>query len=112
MIYKTGDFVKYIDDEQQHKLGRLRAILINNKNEYILKIQKVLLYGDLPGNLKSSIRYNQSYLGEVWLQDEPFQIITVSQVYNKAVIIIDYQHQTVYNNSLYITEIVSKYQGH
>jgi hypothetical protein len=112
VIYKTGDFVKYIDDEQQHKLGRLRAILINNKNEYILKIQKVLLYDDLPGNLKSSIRYNQSYLGEVWLQDEPFQIITVSQVYNKAVIIIDYQHQTVYNNSLYITEIVSKYQGH
>src|SRR6266498_778049 len=68
IIYCYGDFIYYIDNN----LGRLRAILLSNKKQYRLKIQKILLYDDLPSNLKSKTRYNQLLIGEVWLQDEPF----------------------------------------
>ena len=99
VIYHCGDFIYYLDNKQK-KLGRLRAILLNNEKQYRLKIQKVLLYNDLPGNLKSKTRYNQSLIGEVWLQDEPFQMIKTSQVYHKANVMIAYQHQHIPENSL------------
>ena len=51
VIYRSGDFVRYNDNGHQ-KLGRLRAILINNDGCYQLRIQKILNYDDLPGNLK------------------------------------------------------------
>ena len=57
VIYCCGDFIYYIDNNQKN-LGRLRAILLSNEKQYRLKIQKVLLYDDLPGNLKSKTRYN------------------------------------------------------
>src|SRR6266542_3234926 len=56
VIYCCSDFIYYIDNNQKN-IGRLRAIL---------------LYDDLPDNLKSKTRYNQFLIGEVWLQDEPF----------------------------------------
>jgi len=111
VTYYCGDFIYYIDNMQK-KLGRLRAILLSNEKQYRLKIQKVLLYDDLSGNFKSKIRYNRSLIGEVWLQDEPFQMIKISQVYSQANVMIEFQHQRIPENSLQIIEIVYKYHDH
>ncbi|GET60726.1 hypothetical protein GLOIN_2v1790377 [Rhizophagus irregularis DAOM 181602=DAOM 197198] len=63
-IYQCGDFVYYYDNER--KLGRLRAILLNEENQqYRLRIQKVLDYSDLPGNFKGELRQNRSLSGEI-----------------------------------------------
>ncbi|UZO14048.1 uncharacterized protein OCT59_005519 [Rhizophagus irregularis] len=99
-IYQCGDFVYYYDNER--KLGRLRAILLNEENQqYRLRIQKVLDYSDLPGNFKGELRQNRSLSGEVWLQDEPFLTITTSQISKK-----------VAADTLRITEILYKHHTH
>ena len=90
----------------------MRAILLNDQNQYQLKIQKVLLYDNLPGTFKSKRRHQNSLNGELWLQDEPFQIITTSQIFSKATILLAYQYQQISEGSLYINEIVYKYQDH
>ena len=110
VIYRSGDFVRYHDNGHQ-KLGRLRAILKNNR-DYDLRIQKILNYDDLPGNLKGVPRQRRSLVGEVWLQDEPFPIIMTSQVLEKVTILITFQHQNVSINSLHITEIIYKCNDH
>ncbi|GET50609.1 hypothetical protein GLOIN_2v1790377 [Rhizophagus irregularis DAOM 181602=DAOM 197198] len=99
-IYQCGDFVYYYDNER--KLGRLRAILLNEENQqYRLRIQKVLDYSDLPGNFKGELKQNRSLFGEVWLQDEPFLTITTSQISEK-----------VAADTLRITEILYKHHTH
>ena len=109
--YHCGDFIYYIDNDRQKKLGRLRAILLNEENQHQFKIQKVLYYNDLPNIFKSNIRQQNSFNGEVWLQDELFQIIKMSQLVKKATIMIAYQHQHI-PKSLYINEIIYLYNGH
>jgi hypothetical protein len=52
VIYRSGDFVYYYDDDGHRKLGRLRAILKNDDGDYQLRVQKILNYNDLPRNLK------------------------------------------------------------
>ena len=83
--YKCGDFVYYYDyNDNERKLGRLRAILLNEEDhQYRLRIQKVLDYDDLPGTFRRGLRRNRSLSGEVWLQDEPFLTITTSQISKK-----------------------------
>ncbi|GES79416.1 hypothetical protein GLOIN_2v1790377 [Rhizophagus clarus] len=99
-IYQCGDFVYYYDNER--KLGRLRAILLNEENQqYRLRIQKVLDYSDLPGTFKGELRQNRSLSGEVWLQDEPFLTITTSQISEK-----------VTADTLRITKILYKHHTH
>jgi len=109
--YYCSDFIYYIDNDRQKKLGRLRAILLNEENQHQFKIQKVLYYNDLPNIFKSNIRQQNSFNGEVWLQDELFQIIKMSQLVKKATIMIAYQHQHI-PKSLYINEIIYLYNGH
>ncbi|GES84645.1 hypothetical protein GLOIN_2v1790377 [Rhizophagus clarus] len=99
-IYQCGDFVYYYDNER--KLGRLRAILLNEENQqYRLRIQKVLDYSDLPGTFKGELRQNRSLSGEVWLQDEPFLTITTLQISEK-----------VAADTLRITKILYKHHTH
>ncbi|GES76619.1 hypothetical protein GLOIN_2v1790940 [Rhizophagus clarus] len=99
-IYQCGDFVYYYDNKR--KLGRLRAILLNEENQqYRLRIQKVLDYSDLPGTFKGELRQNRSLSGEVWLQDEPFLMITTSQISEK-----------VAADTLQITKILYKHHTH
>ena len=47
----------------------------------------------------------------MWLQDEPFQIITVFEVLEKSTVMIAYQHHHIPENTLRITEIVYKHQN-
>ncbi|CAB4426956.1 unnamed protein product [Rhizophagus irregularis] len=92
VLYRSGDFVYYHDDNGQKKLGRLRSILKNDDGYYQLRIQKILEYSDLPGNLKGLPRQRRSITGEVWLQDEPFLIIMTSQILEK----LSYLHPSDY----------------
>ncbi|PKY34757.1 hypothetical protein RhiirB3_454782 [Rhizophagus irregularis] len=70
-IYKCGDFVYYYDyNDNEQKLGRLRAIVLNEGDQYRLRIQKVLDYNDLPETFKRELGQNRSLSREVWLQDE------------------------------------------
>ena len=110
MSYRCGDFVYYHNNERQ--LGRLRAILKDDNNQYQLRIQKVLFYGDLPGYFKGNLRRERSIDGEVWLQDEPFKIITISQISEKATVMIKYHHQYIPEGTLRITEIIYKHSTH
>jgi hypothetical protein len=101
-IYKCGDFVYYYDyNDNEQKLGRLRAIVLNEGDQYRLRIQKVLDYNDLPGTFKGELRQNRSFSREVWLQDEPFLTITTSQISEK-----------VAEDTLRITEILYKHHAH
>ncbi|GES92053.1 hypothetical protein GLOIN_2v1790940 [Rhizophagus clarus] len=65
VIYRSGDFVYYNDNNGRRRLGRLRAILKNDNEDYQLRIQKILNYDDLPGNLKGLSRQRRSLVGEV-----------------------------------------------
>ena len=106
-----GEFIYYRDNGRQ--LGRLRAILKNaNDEQYRLKIQKIVDYNNLPGIFKGISRQERFIASEVWLQDEPFQIITISEVLEKATVMIVYQHQHIPKGTLKITEIIYKYHGH
>jgi hypothetical protein len=82
--------------------------LKNDNEDYQLRIQKILNYDDLPGNLKGLSRQRRSLVGEVWLVDEPFPIIMTSQILEKATILITFQHQNIPEDSLHITEIIYK----
>ncbi|CAB4383489.1 unnamed protein product [Rhizophagus irregularis] len=92
VLYRSGDFIYYHDDNGQKKLGRLRSILKNHDGYYQLRIQKILEYRDLPGNLKGLPRQYRSITGKVWLQDEPFLIIMTFQILEK----LSYLHPSDY----------------
>jgi len=111
-MYHCGDFIYYTNDVRQRKLGRLRAILLNEENQYRFKIQKVLSYDDLPNIFKSNTRHQNSLNGEVWLQDESFQTVKMSQLVKKTTVMIAYQHQHIPNKSLHVNEIIYLYNGH
>jgi hypothetical protein len=83
---------------------------MNNENDkqYQLKIQKVLHYDDLPGTFKGRTRQEHSLSGEVWLQDESFQTITISQISGKAAVMIEFHYQHI---SERITEILYKHKS-
>lgn len=70
-----------------------------------------MLYDNLPGIFKSEVRYNRSLNNEVWIEEESFEIITIMQISKKAFVLIKYQHQNIPEVTLYITEIVYKYQN-
>ncbi|GBB99877.1 hypothetical protein RclHR1_36610001, partial [Rhizophagus clarus] len=53
---RSGDFVYYNDNNGYRRLRRLRAILKNDSEDYQLRIQKILNYDDLSGNLKGLSR--------------------------------------------------------
>ncbi len=86
---------------------------MNNENDkqYQLKIQKVLHYDDLPGTFKGRTRQERSLSGEVWLQDESFQTITISQISGKAAVMIEFRHQHIPEGTLRITEILYKHKA-
>ncbi|POG58448.1 hypothetical protein GLOIN_2v1790377 [Rhizophagus irregularis DAOM 181602=DAOM 197198] len=77
------------------------AIVLNEGDQYRLRIQKVLDYNDLPGTFKRELGQNRSLSREVWLQDEPFLTITTSQISEK-----------VTEDTLRITKILYKHHAH
>ncbi|UZO28136.1 uncharacterized protein OCT59_021679 [Rhizophagus irregularis] len=107
----NGQFAPYFDNYtttalfcwlQKHNVSTkayedLVDIIHNSQFEptHVLRIQKILEYSDLPGNLKGLPRQRRSITGEVWLQDEPFLIIMTSQILEKVTILMMFQHQNI-----------------
>ena len=110
VIYKSGEFI-YYHYNNERQLGRLRAILKNANNKYRLRIQEVVSYDNLPEIFKGRVRQERSIAGEVWLKDEAYQTIAISQVLEKANVMIVYQHQYVPETALRITKIIYRYQS-
>ena len=94
-----------------HKLGFLRSIQINETNQIILKIQKLIYYKDLPNIFKGIHRQRRSELGEVWIVDDEFVFINPSQVYRKAIVKLLHLHQIICHGDLHLLEIIYKYQN-
>ena len=68
-MYYSGDFVTYRESREFLKrIGRILAIM-QQDNKLVIKIQRVLLFKDLPGNLQSNNRKKRSKEGEVWFLD-------------------------------------------
>ncbi|GET56405.1 hypothetical protein GLOIN_2v1790940 [Rhizophagus irregularis DAOM 181602=DAOM 197198] len=84
------------------------AILKDENGNYELRVQLILNYDDLPGNIKGLSRRRRSLTEEVWFQDEPFIIIITSQILEKVTIMMTYKHQIIPEGSLRITEIIYK----
>ena len=85
MKYRCGDFIYYSDNDQ-NKIGRLRAILKDDEHDLTrLQIQKALSFQDLPASLKSKVRQQRSNSGEIWLTDD-YKVITTSQIINKSAV--------------------------
>ncbi|UZO08778.1 uncharacterized protein OCT59_029029 [Rhizophagus irregularis] len=107
----NGQFAPYFDNYtttalfcwlQKHNVSTkayedLVDIIHNSQFEptHVLRIQKILEYSDLPGNLKGLPRQRRSITGEVWLQDERFLIIMTSQILEKVTILMMFQHQNI-----------------
>ncbi|UZO06440.1 uncharacterized protein OCT59_026762 [Rhizophagus irregularis] len=107
----NGQFAPYFDNYtttplfcwlQKHNVSTkayedLVDIIHNSQFEptHVLRIQKILEYSDLPGNLKGLPRQRRFITGEVWLQDERFLIIMTSQILEKVTILMMFQHQNI-----------------
>jgi len=115
-MYYSGDFVTYRESREfLKKIGRILAI-VQQDNKLIIKIQRVLLFKDLPGNLQSNNRKERSEEGEVWFLDREMDnaIINVEPqaIVKRVPIIILYDDDIINDNSIKIREILYKYNGH
>ncbi|CAB5384714.1 unnamed protein product [Rhizophagus irregularis] len=83
VLYKAGDFVLYYTKEMtEQRLGQINGIVIpkENSKQHLLYIQKIIYYEDLPGNIKSFNRQNQSNNhNTVWLTEKR-EIISVDDI--------------------------------
>ncbi|GBC22414.2 hypothetical protein GLOIN_2v1475793 [Rhizophagus irregularis DAOM 181602=DAOM 197198] len=93
VTYYCGEFIYYLSNGGHKLLGFLRSIQVNEENQYVLKIQKLLYYEDIPGIFKGHLRQQRSKSGEVWMLDDNFVFICPSQVYNKATVKLPHLHQ-------------------
>ncbi|GET58981.1 hypothetical protein GLOIN_2v1790940 [Rhizophagus irregularis DAOM 181602=DAOM 197198] len=72
-----------------------RTIYFDENGNYELRVQLILNYDDLPGNIKGLSRRRRSLTGEVWFQDDPFITIITSQILEKVTIMMTYKHQII-----------------
>ncbi|UZO03810.1 uncharacterized protein OCT59_024212 [Rhizophagus irregularis] len=112
VTYYCGEFIYYLSNGGHKLLGFLRSIQVNEENQYVLKIQKLLYYEDIPGIFKGHLRQQRSKSGEVWMLDDNFVFICPSQVYNKATVKLPHLHQVLSHSDLYVLEIIYKHNNH
>ena len=101
-VYYSGDFVIYRESREKKRFGRILAI-IQQDNQPMIKIQRILTYDELPKNLQSNHRKQRSQEGEVWFLDREINnaIMNVElQVIVKRVIITVLYNNNVTNWSL------------
>ncbi|CAB4492882.1 unnamed protein product [Rhizophagus irregularis] len=67
-IYYSGDFVIYRESKEAKRLGRI-LVIIQQDGQLKIKIQRILIFEDLPGNLQSNNRKQRSQEGELWFMD-------------------------------------------
>ncbi|CAG8769392.1 17919_t:CDS:1, partial [Rhizophagus irregularis] len=56
------------ESKEAKRLGRILAI-IQQDGQLKIKIQRILIFEDLPGNLQSNNRKQRSQEGELWFMD-------------------------------------------
>ena len=114
VFYQAGNFVLYNAQEEttvRQRLGQINGIVIpkEDSKQNLLRIQKIVYYRDLPGNMRSSDRLNQSNNRTVWLTEER-EIICVDSVINHVNIWFLYtynnQHSTVLSSNVMLIIIV------
>ncbi|PKY56360.1 hypothetical protein RhiirA4_476609, partial [Rhizophagus irregularis] len=109
--YRVGSFIYYYQSSIQ-KLGFLRAIQRDETNQTILKVQQLVFYEELPGNLKGTSRQRRANSGEVWILDENFVAINPSAVLRKVKVKLPYLNQPLTPGELNVKEIIYKYKNH
>ncbi|PKK56451.1 hypothetical protein RhiirC2_799977, partial [Rhizophagus irregularis] len=109
--YRVGSFIYYYQSSIQ-KLGFLRAIQRDETNQTILKVQQLVFYEELPGNLKGTSRQRRANSGEVWILDENFVIINPSAVLRKVKVKLPYLNQPLTPGELNVKEIIYKYKNY
>ncbi|RGB28732.1 hypothetical protein C1646_767448 [Rhizophagus diaphanus] len=100
--YQIGDYV-YYKEANRKKIGRILAIILEN-NIKKLKIQRVLIFDELPEGFHTIIRQQQFRDGALWLLDrneynaiillEPQAII--QKITKSRSVLLDYKHPSEY----------------
>ena len=66
-VYYSGDFIIYRESGNLKRFGCILAIIQDGRLK--IKIQRILLFKDLPRNLQSINRNERSQEGEIWFLD-------------------------------------------
>jgi hypothetical protein len=110
-----GDFVIYRESREVKRIGHILAI-IQQDGRLKIKIQRILLYEDLPKNFQSNVRKQRSQEGELWFLDCEIDNATANielqAIVNRITVSILYDNFITNLNSYKIREILYKHSGH
>jgi hypothetical protein len=113
-VYYSGDFVIYKESGSK-RLGHILAI-VQQDYQLKIKIQRILRFKELPGNLQSNNRRQRSEEGEIWLLDREvdnaIMIVEPQAIIKRILIFILYDNVINDPNSIKIREILYKHNGH
>ncbi|CAG8857496.1 18160_t:CDS:2, partial [Gigaspora margarita] len=112
--YNCGDFVIY--KESSTRVGRILAI-VKVDDLLKIKVQRILIFNELPNNLQSNNRRERSCGREVWLLDRNEEnaiiIVELHKIVKHITVTILYNENEINeSSSIVIREILYKYQGH
>ncbi|GBC00136.1 hypothetical protein RclHR1_37590001 [Rhizophagus clarus] len=114
-VYYSGDFVIYRESREVKRPGRILAI-IQQDGRLKIKIQRILIFKDLPKNLQSNDRRQRSQEGELWFLDQEMDNaimnIKLQAIVNQITASILYDNVITNLNLYKIREILYKHRGH
>ncbi|CAB4425905.1 unnamed protein product [Rhizophagus irregularis] len=112
-LYNSGDFVIYREPGEAKKFGRILAI-VQKDDRRMIKIQRIIRYEELPGNLQSNNRKERSLHGELWFldreMDDAIVCVELQAIVRRVLITILYDTNNN-GHSIKIREILYKHNG-
>ncbi|CAB4443412.1 unnamed protein product [Rhizophagus irregularis] len=112
-VYYSGDFVVYRESSDAKRFGRILAI-VQKDDRLIIKIQRIIRFEELPGNLQSNNRKERSQDNEVWFLDREMEDavmnVELHAIVSHAPITIHYDNSNN-RHSIKIREILYKHNG-
>ncbi|PKB98919.1 hypothetical protein RhiirA5_505983 [Rhizophagus irregularis] len=112
-VYYSGDFVVYRESSDAKRFGRILAI-VQKDDRLIIKIQRIIRFEELPGNLQSNNRKERSQDNEVWFLDREMEDavmnVELHAIVGHAPITIHYDNSNN-RHSIKIQEILYKHNG-
>ncbi|PKY23928.1 hypothetical protein RhiirB3_387609 [Rhizophagus irregularis] len=113
-LYNSGDFVIYREPGEPKKFGRILAI-VQKDDRRMIKIQRIIRYEELPGNLQSNNRKERSLHGELWFldreMDDAIVCVELQAIVRRVLITILYDTNNN-RHSIKIREILYKHNGY
>ncbi|CAG8486092.1 23367_t:CDS:2, partial [Racocetra persica] len=79
VIYRTGSFISYVDQQNHLQVSFLRAFVQVNDTLRV-KVQQLLKYSMIPAHLRSAERCLKSKCGCLWLVDERFVTMSTTRI--------------------------------